>query len=181
MSNLSTFQGCFLPSFDSLGQAVSEEKIFFRNEPIRNNNWLWRPLARLAKKGQNIPAVMENYIEVAVLHWKQRHDVWHMHTIWKDGQFRQWVYTFRLDSFNFFQSTSDVDNIAIDIEEEVEVPEFDDVLVNNDMIFLEAEKLDDSIDDEQDDDCFDEDIHLTNRDIVSLQQKSYKLFLDLMQ
>ena len=53
--------------------------------------------------------------------------------------------------------------------------------VNNDMIFLEAEKLDDSIDDEQDDDCFDEDIHLTNRDIVSLQQKSYKLFLDLMQ
>ena len=95
--------------------------------------------------------------------------------------FRQWVYTFRLDSFNFFQSTSDVDNIAIDIEEEVEVPEFDDVLVNNDMIFLEAEKLDDSIDDEQDDDCFDEDIHLTNRDIVSLQQKSYKLFLDLMQ
>jgi hypothetical protein len=51
-----------------LGQAVSEEKIFFRNEPIRNNNWLWRPLARLAKKGQNIPVVMENYIEVAVLH-----------------------------------------------------------------------------------------------------------------
>jgi hypothetical protein len=25
-----TFQGCFLPSFDSFGQAVSEEKIFFR-------------------------------------------------------------------------------------------------------------------------------------------------------
>jgi hypothetical protein len=23
-----TFQGCFLPSFDSFGQAVSEEKIF---------------------------------------------------------------------------------------------------------------------------------------------------------
>jgi hypothetical protein len=57
----------------------------------------------------------------------------------------------------------------------------DDALVNNDMIFLEAEKLDDSIDDEQDDDCFDEDIYLTNRDIVSLQQKSYKLFLDIMQ
>jgi len=53
--------------------------------------------------------------------------------------------------------------------------------VNNDMIFLEAEKLDDSIDDEQDDDCFDEDIYLTNRYIVSLQQKSFKLFLDLMQ
>jgi hypothetical protein len=24
-----TFHGCFLPSFDSFGQAVSEEKIFF--------------------------------------------------------------------------------------------------------------------------------------------------------
>jgi hypothetical protein len=59
-----------------------------------------------------------------------------------------------------------LNHIAIDIEEEVEVPEFDDVLVNNDMIFLEAEKLDDSIDDEQDDDCFDEDTHFTNRDIV---------------
>ena len=36
------FQGCFLPSFDSFGQAVSEEKIFF-NRPIRNKNCLWRP------------------------------------------------------------------------------------------------------------------------------------------
>ena len=26
-----TFQGCFLPSFDSFGQAVSEEKIFFKS------------------------------------------------------------------------------------------------------------------------------------------------------
>jgi hypothetical protein len=34
------------------------------------------------------------------------------------------------------------------------------------VIFLEAEKLDDSIDDEQDDDCFDEDIYLTNRDNI---------------
>ena len=25
---IKTFQGCFLPSFDSFGQAVSEEKIF---------------------------------------------------------------------------------------------------------------------------------------------------------
>jgi hypothetical protein len=30
-----TFQGCFLPSFDSFGQAVSKEKIF-KNLPIRN-------------------------------------------------------------------------------------------------------------------------------------------------
>ena len=37
-----TFQGCFLPSFDSFGQVVSEEKIFL-NRPIRNKNCLWRP------------------------------------------------------------------------------------------------------------------------------------------
>ena len=33
---------CFLPSIGSLGQAVSEEKIFL-NRPIRNKNCLWRP------------------------------------------------------------------------------------------------------------------------------------------
>jgi hypothetical protein len=37
-----TFHRCFLPNFDSFGQAVSEEKIF-RNQPIRNKNCLWRP------------------------------------------------------------------------------------------------------------------------------------------
>ena len=37
-----TFHRCFLPSFRSFGQAVSEEKIF-RNRPIRNKNCLWRP------------------------------------------------------------------------------------------------------------------------------------------
>ena len=33
---------CFLPSFGSFGQLVSEEKIF-KNRPIRNKNCLWRP------------------------------------------------------------------------------------------------------------------------------------------
>ena len=33
---------CFLLSFGSFGQAVSEEKIF-RNQPIRNKNCLWWP------------------------------------------------------------------------------------------------------------------------------------------
>jgi hypothetical protein len=43
MSNLQrTFHRCFLPSFSSFGQAVSEEKIF-KNRPIRNKNCLWRP------------------------------------------------------------------------------------------------------------------------------------------
>ena len=39
MSNL---YRCFLSSFGSFGQAVSEEKIF-RNRPIRNKNCLWWP------------------------------------------------------------------------------------------------------------------------------------------
>ena len=37
-----TADRCFLPSFGSFGQAVSEEKIF-RNRPIRNKNYLWWP------------------------------------------------------------------------------------------------------------------------------------------
>ena len=37
-----TFHRCFLPSFGSFGQAVSEEKIF-KNRPISNKNCLWRP------------------------------------------------------------------------------------------------------------------------------------------
>jgi hypothetical protein len=40
---VAAFQGCFLPSFDSFVLAVSEEKIFFRNQPIRNKNGLWWP------------------------------------------------------------------------------------------------------------------------------------------
>jgi hypothetical protein len=37
-----TFHRCFLPSFESFGQVVSEEKIF-RNRSIRNKNCLWGP------------------------------------------------------------------------------------------------------------------------------------------
>jgi hypothetical protein len=37
-----TFHRCFLPSFSSFGQAVSEEKIK-KNQPIRNKNRLWQP------------------------------------------------------------------------------------------------------------------------------------------
>ena len=36
------FHRCFLSSFASFGQVVSEKKIF-RNRPIRNKNCLWRP------------------------------------------------------------------------------------------------------------------------------------------
>ena len=37
-----TFHRCFPSSFGSLGQAVSEKKIF-RNQPTRNKNCLWQP------------------------------------------------------------------------------------------------------------------------------------------
>ena len=37
-----TFHRCFLPSFGSFGQVVSEDKIF-KNLPIRKKNRLWRP------------------------------------------------------------------------------------------------------------------------------------------
>ena len=37
-----TFHRCFLPSFGSFGQVVSEERIF-KNRPIRNKNCLWWP------------------------------------------------------------------------------------------------------------------------------------------
>ena len=36
-----TFHKCFLPSFGSVGYAISEEKIF-KNRPSRNKNGLWR-------------------------------------------------------------------------------------------------------------------------------------------
>jgi hypothetical protein len=36
-----TAHRCFLPSFDSFGQTVSEEKIK-KNQPIRNKSCLWR-------------------------------------------------------------------------------------------------------------------------------------------
>ena len=36
-----TFHRCFLPSFGSFGQAVSEK--IFKNRPFRNKNCLWRP------------------------------------------------------------------------------------------------------------------------------------------
>jgi hypothetical protein len=37
-----TFHSCFLPSFGSFGETVSEEKNI-KNQPIRNKNRLWRP------------------------------------------------------------------------------------------------------------------------------------------
>ena len=43
---------CFLPSFGSFGQAVSEEKIFL-NRPIRNKNCLWQPCLLMDRDKMN--------------------------------------------------------------------------------------------------------------------------------
>ena len=66
-----TFQGCFLPSFDSFGQAVSEEKIF-KNRPIRNKNCLWRPCRLMDRdemsnlyKGPSIDATYQISVHLA--------------------------------------------------------------------------------------------------------------------
>jgi hypothetical protein len=42
VSFIGAFHKCFLPSFGSFGQAVSEEKIL-KNRSIRNKNCLWWP------------------------------------------------------------------------------------------------------------------------------------------
>ena len=48
-----TFHRCFLPSFGSFGQAVSEKNIFFRNRPIRNKNCLWQTCLQINRAEMN--------------------------------------------------------------------------------------------------------------------------------
>ena len=68
-----TFQRCFLLSFGSFGQAVSEEKIF-KNRPLRNKNCLWRPCLLMDQDKMNIlyrgPSIDASY-QVSV-HLAQR-------------------------------------------------------------------------------------------------------------
>ena len=47
-----TFHRCFLPSFGSFGQTVSEEKNL-KNQPIRNKNRLWRPCLLTDRDGMS--------------------------------------------------------------------------------------------------------------------------------
>ena len=47
-----TFHRCFLPSFGSFGQTVSEEKNL-TNQPIRNKNRLWRPCLLTDRDGMS--------------------------------------------------------------------------------------------------------------------------------
>ena len=47
-----TFHSCFLPSFGSFGETVSEEKNL-KNRPIRNKNRLWRPCLLMDRDEMN--------------------------------------------------------------------------------------------------------------------------------
>ena len=47
-----TFHRCFLPSFGSFGQTVSEERNL-KNQPIRNKNGLWWPCLLMDRDGLN--------------------------------------------------------------------------------------------------------------------------------
>ena len=66
-----TFHRCFLASFGSFGQAVSEEKIF-RNRPIRNKNCLWWPCLLMDRdkmynlqRGPSIDASYQDSVHLA--------------------------------------------------------------------------------------------------------------------
>ena len=58
-----TFHRCFLPSFGSFGQAVSEK--IFRNRPIRNKNRLWWPCLLMDRDGMSnlyrVPSIDASY------------------------------------------------------------------------------------------------------------------------
>jgi hypothetical protein len=47
-----TFHRCFLPSFGSFGQTVSEERNL-KNQPIRNKNGLWWPCLLTDRDGRS--------------------------------------------------------------------------------------------------------------------------------
>ena len=66
-----TFQRCFLPSYGSYGQTVSEEKNF-KNQPIRNKNRLWRPCLLMDRdemsniyRGPSIDASYQVFVHLA--------------------------------------------------------------------------------------------------------------------
>ena len=47
-----TFHRCFLPSFGTFGQTVSEGKNL-KNQPIRNKNHLWQPCLLMDQDGMS--------------------------------------------------------------------------------------------------------------------------------
>jgi hypothetical protein len=72
-----TFHRCFLPSFGTFGQTVSEEKNFFLNQAIRNKNRLWQPCLLMDQEGMSIrhrgPPIDASYqVLVHLAKWCQR-------------------------------------------------------------------------------------------------------------
>jgi hypothetical protein len=70
------FHRCFLPSFGSFGQAVSEKKIF-RNRPIWNKNCLWQPCLLTNRDEMSTlyrgPSIDASYqVSVHLVKWFQR-------------------------------------------------------------------------------------------------------------
>ena len=66
-----TCHRCFLPSFGSFGQAVSEEKIL-KNWPIRNKNCLWWPCL-LMYRDRIGPSIDASYqVSLHLTEWFQR-------------------------------------------------------------------------------------------------------------
>ena len=68
---MSSLYRCFLPSFSSLDQAVSEEKNF-KNQPIRNKSHLWWPCLLMyrnkmsnLKRGSSIDASYQDSVHFA--------------------------------------------------------------------------------------------------------------------
>jgi hypothetical protein len=71
-----TFHRCFLPSFGTFGQTVSEEKNFL-NQPIRNKNRLWWPCLLMDWDGMSNlyrgPSIDASYqVLVHLAKWFQR-------------------------------------------------------------------------------------------------------------
>jgi hypothetical protein len=71
-----TFHRCFLPSFGSFGQTVSEEKNL-KNEPIRNKNRLWWPYLLTDRdgisnlyRGPSIDASSIMSAHFVLIHWQ---------------------------------------------------------------------------------------------------------------
>ena len=71
-----TFHRCFLPSFGSFGQTVSEEKNL-KNQPIRNENRLWQSCLLMNRDEMSnlyrAPSIVASYqVSVHLARWFQR-------------------------------------------------------------------------------------------------------------
>jgi hypothetical protein len=71
-----TTHRCYLPSFGSFGQTVSDEKNF-KNQPIRNKSRLWRPCLLMDRDEMSTlyrePSIDASYqVSVHLTKWFQR-------------------------------------------------------------------------------------------------------------